>query len=120
MSNDTVIKLIQPGLFEDQLTDVLRNGARALLAQAVEGEVADFLGKHAAITTAEGNQRVVRHGHLPEREVMTGIGPVAVPPLPTIKQRPGKANAIAPKPSIIPRCSETSMRASSGHRRIYR
>ena len=44
MPNDTVIKLIQPGTFNDQLTDVLRNGARALLAQAVEAEVADFLG----------------------------------------------------------------------------
>jgi hypothetical protein len=36
---DTVIKLIQPGTFNDQLTDVLRNGARALLAQAVEARL---------------------------------------------------------------------------------
>ena len=78
MPNDTVIKLIQPGTFNDQLTDVLRNGARALLAQAVEAEVADFLGTHAELKTANGHRRVVRHGHLPEREVMTGIGPVAV------------------------------------------
>jgi len=48
------------------------------LAQAVEAEVADFLGQHADLKTADGHQRVVRHGHLPEREVMTGIGPVAV------------------------------------------
>ena len=48
------------------------------MAQAVEAEVADFLGKHADLTTAGGHQRVVRHGHLPEFEVMTGIGPVAV------------------------------------------
>ena len=78
MPNDTVIKLIQPGTFNDQLTDVLRNGARALLAQAVEAEVADFLGRHADLKTEDGHRRVVRHGHLPEREVMTGIGPVAV------------------------------------------
>jgi putative transposase len=78
VSNDTVIKLIQPGTFNDQLTDVLRNGARALLAQAVEAEVADFLGTHADLKTEDGHRRVVRHGHLPEREVMTGIGPVAV------------------------------------------
>jgi putative transposase len=78
VSNDTVIKLIQPGTFNDQLTDVLRNGARALLAQAVEAEVADFLGTHADLKTEDGRRRVVRHGHLPEREVMTGIGPVAV------------------------------------------
>ena len=78
MPNDTVIKLIQPGTFSDQLTDVLRNGARALLAQAVEAEVSDFLGTHADLKTENGHRRVVRHGHLPEREVMTGIGPVAV------------------------------------------
>ena len=47
MSNDTVTKLIQPGTFDDQLTDVLRNGAHALLAHAIEAEVADFLGRYA-------------------------------------------------------------------------
>ena len=78
MSKDNIIKLIQPGNVDDQLTEILRNGARALLAQAVEAEVADFLGKHADLKTAGGHQRVVRDGHLPEREVMTGIGPVAV------------------------------------------
>jgi putative transposase len=78
VSNDNVVKLIQPGAFEDQLTEVLRQGARTLLAQAVESEVADFLAKHADLKTEVGRQRIVRHGHLPEREVMTGIGPVAV------------------------------------------
>jgi transposase-like protein len=78
VSNDSVTKLIQPGTFDDQLTDVLRNGARALLAQAVEAEVADFLGRYADLKTSQGHRRIVRHGHLPEREVMTGIGPVAV------------------------------------------
>jgi putative transposase len=76
--NDNVTKLIQPGTFDDQLTQVLRNGAKALLAKAVEAEVADFLAKHVECKTEDGRQRVVRHGHLPEREVMTGIGPVAV------------------------------------------
>ena len=57
---------------------MLRNGARSLLAQAVEAEVAAFLGSHAEERTDEGRQRLVRHGHLPEREIMTGIGPVAV------------------------------------------
>ena len=41
MTDDTVIKLMQPGSFEDPLTEVLRNGARALLAQAVEAEVGE-------------------------------------------------------------------------------
>ena len=78
MSNDNVHELIQPGSFDDQLTEILRQGARTLLAQAVAAEVADFLAKHAELRTGDGRQRIVRHGHLPEREVMTGIGPVAV------------------------------------------
>ena len=80
MSNDNVVRLIQPGSFDDQLTEVLRDGARALLAKAVEAEVADFLHRHCDLKTGAGRRRVVRHGHLPEREIMTGIGPVAVRP----------------------------------------
>ena len=53
MSKDNIIKLIQPGNVDDQLTEILRNGARALLAQAVE--VADFLGRHADLKTADGS-----------------------------------------------------------------
>jgi transposase-like protein len=93
VSKDNIIKLIQPGNVEDQLTEILRNGARCLLAQAVEAEVTDFLGKHADLKTEDGHQRVVRHGHLPEREVMTGIGPVAVRQ-PRVRDR--EADATAP------------------------
>jgi putative transposase len=103
VSKDNIIKLIQPGNVEDQLAEILRNGARSLLAQAVEAEVADFLGKHADLKTADGHQRVVRHGHLPEREVMTGIGPAAVRQ-PRVRDR--KADAADPgrirfSPSIL-------------------
>src|SRR5256884_5916579 len=78
VSDSNVIKLAQPGSFTDSLTEILRNGARALLTQAVEVEVAEFLAKHADLKTETGQQRVVRHGHLPQCEIMTGIGPVAV------------------------------------------
>jgi hypothetical protein len=78
VTDTNVIKLAQPGTFTDSLTEILRNGARALLTQAVETEVADFLGRYADLKTEAGHQRIVRHGHLPEREIMTGIGPVAV------------------------------------------
>src|SRR6202051_2261538 len=90
VSKDNIIKLIQPGNVDDQLTGILRNGARALLAQAVEAEVADFLGKHADLKTEEGHQRVVRHGHLPERQGMTGIGPGTVRP-PRVREREADA-----------------------------
>jgi len=78
VSDANVVKLLQPGSFADPLAEVLRNGARALLAQAIEAEVAEFLVKHVDLKTAAGLRRVVRHGHLPDREVMTGIGPVGV------------------------------------------
>jgi hypothetical protein len=44
-----------------------------LLAQAVEVEVASFVDEHAAQLTEDGRRRLVRHGHLPAREIMTGI-----------------------------------------------
>jgi len=52
-----------------------------LIAQAVEAELNGFLVAHADQTDAAGRRRLVRHGHLPEREVQTGIGvvPVKVP-----------------------------------------
>jgi hypothetical protein len=102
--NDNVAKLIQPGGFDDPLTEILRKGARALLAKAVEAEVADFLGKLADLKTQEGHQRVVRHGHLPEREVMTGIGPVA-DRQPRVRDREAAAadpDRIRFSPSILP------------------
>jgi transposase-like protein len=108
VSDANVVKLIQPGSFADPLTEVLRNGARALLAQAVEAEVAEFLAKHVDLKTATGLSRVVRHGHLPEREVMTGIGPVVVRQ-PRVRDR-GAADAgrIRFTPAILPRYARRS------------
>ena len=78
MLDDTVVALRQPGNVEDPLTDLLREGARQLLAQAVEAEVADMLSAHDHLRTEDGRRRLVRHGHGPEREILTGIGPVPV------------------------------------------
>jgi hypothetical protein len=78
VSQDNVIKLAQPGEFSDALTAVLRQGARILLTQAVEAEIASFLESHADKLTEDGHRRLVRHGHLPEREIATGIGLVSV------------------------------------------
>src|SRR4051812_2386450 len=88
MIQDNVVKLIQPAEFSDPLTEGLREGARALLAQAVEAEVAAFLSGHADRQTGDGRQRLVRHGHRPERAIMTGLGPVAVR-APRVRDRSG-------------------------------
>ena len=91
MTETNVFQLSQPGTFTDPLTAVLRNGARALLAQAVEAEAAALLASHADNLTEDGRRRLVRHGHLPEREVMTGIGPVAVR-CPRVRDRVGEGS----------------------------
>ena len=108
MSDSNVINLTQPGAFSDFLTEILRNGARALLGQAIEAEVAEFLAKHADLKTATGQQRVVRHGHLPEREIMTGIGPVCVRQ-PRVRDREAsEGERIRYSPSILPRYARRS------------
>ena len=104
MTDGNVIKLAQPGTFTDRLTEILRSGAYALLTQAVEAEVAEFLAKHADLKTEDGLKRVVRHGHLPEREIMTGIGPVAVRQ-PRVRDREAGADdagRIRFTPAILP------------------
>jgi transposase-like protein len=89
VTESNVFQLCQPGTFADLLTEVLRNGARALLSQAVEAEIAALLDCHADKLTDDGRQRLVRHGHLPEREIMTGVGPVAVR-CPRVRDRAGE------------------------------
>jgi putative transposase len=62
----------------DALTDLLRDGARRLLAQAIEAEVAAWIVDHAHITDEAGRRQVVRNGHHPERTIQTGLGDVEV------------------------------------------
>ncbi|QQP90646.1 IS256 family transposase [Skermanella sp. TT6] len=79
MNDDsTLVRLRQPDEFDDPLTAILRAGARRLLEQAIEAEVEAFLASMKDLRLADGRERVVRHGHGPERTIQTGIGPVAV------------------------------------------
>jgi len=63
---------------DDPLTDILRRGARNLLAQAIEAEIAAYLQDRAHLQDQAGRQQVVRNGYLPERTILTGVGPVEV------------------------------------------
>jgi transposase-like protein len=76
--NSNVFPLRQPGRIDDPLTDILRSGARRLLAQAIELEAETFLEAMKDLKLADGRDRLVRHGHGPERAIQTGIGPVEV------------------------------------------
>src|SRR5260370_39739868 len=74
--NSKVVALRQPDEIDDPLTDILRFGARQLLAQAVEAEAEVFLAAMKELKLPDGRDRLVRHGHGPARTIQTGIGPV--------------------------------------------
>src|SRR5258708_2193415 len=74
----TEIRIVPLAPGQDVLTDLLRDGARRLLAQAVEAEVAAWIDDHAHLVDDQGRRQVVRNGHLPERAIQTGIGAVEV------------------------------------------
>ena len=76
--NSNVVRLRQPDEIDDPLTDVLRAGARQLLARAIELEVESFLVERQDLKLPDGRARLVRHGHGPEREIQTGIGAVGL------------------------------------------
>ena len=76
MRENTITQLPDPsGFSSDPFTDVLRDGARKLIEQAIHAELSVLMNAYSGETLEDGRARLVRHGHLPEREVMTGIGP---------------------------------------------
>ena len=87
MTESTVVSFELPSEFSpDPLTEIIQAGARELLRTAVQAEVAGFIAEYAHLLDDEGRQRLVRHGFLPEREVMTGIGTVPVQ-MPRVRDR---------------------------------
>ncbi len=80
--NDTLVKLTGPEEVTESagnvLDELVREGARRMLQSALEEEVQTFINRHKALTTEDGKQAVVRNGHLPERDVVTGVGPLRI------------------------------------------
>jgi putative transposase len=99
-----IVRLRQPDEIDDPLTEVLRTGARKLLAQAIEMEAEAFLAEMRDVKLPDGRERLVRHGHGPERIIQTGIGPV---PVSRVKVRDrgatGAAERIRFSSSILPK-----------------
>jgi hypothetical protein len=62
----------------DVLGEVLRLGAREMLARIIQAEVADWIDAHAQVTEPAGRRQVVRNGSHPGRDVLTGLGPLTV------------------------------------------
>lgn len=92
MAKSTVLPFELPSQFSpDPLTEVIQAGARELLRTAIQAEVSGFIADYAHLLDDEGRQRLVRHGFLPERRMMTGSGPVPVH-VPRIRDRGANAD----------------------------
>lgn len=103
MKNDTVRQLKKPEVSaEDPLTEILRKGAKKLLAEALEAEVEEFLDKFKDLRDAKGRRQIVRSGYLPERSVQTGIGDVEVKAPRVADRRNGVKSKIRFTSSILP------------------
>jgi putative transposase len=90
--DNSIVHLRHPDEIDDPLTALLRSGARRLLEQAIEAEVEAFLASRKELKLADGRDRLVRHGHGPERVIQTGIGPVELQRVKVRDRAPGPAS----------------------------
>ena len=87
----------------ETLTTALRTGAQRLVPQAAEAELEAHLAARKDLVDDRGQRQVVRHGHVPEREVRTGIGPIAVPVPPTrVRTSDAPLEPIQSRSSLLP------------------
>src|SRR5258707_9534403 len=78
LKDTTIIRFRQPDAIDDPLTELAREGARRMLAQALIAEADAFVALWKDLKLPDGRDRVVRHGHGPHRAIQTGVGPVEV------------------------------------------
>ncbi len=104
MKKDTVVSIQQPTTARDALTEVLREGAQRLLAEAVQAEVESFIEEFQELHDGQGRQRVVRNGYLPERVIQTGLGGIKVRVPRSRDRNPGKKSGevIRFRSSLLP------------------
>jgi putative transposase len=89
VSNDTLKTVTKPEeTLQDPLTELLRNGARELIRQAIESELMSLLSEHEHLKLLDGRLALVRNGYLPERTIQTGIGDASIQ-VPKIRDRSG-------------------------------
>lgn len=87
MRNDNVFEITKPEQI-DPLEELLCDGARKMLASAIEAVVATFIAKHGHLKSGDGKAVVVRNCYLPEPPIQTGIGDIEVK-VPKVRDRSG-------------------------------
>lgn len=98
------------------LDDLVRRGARQVIQQVIEAELMQLLEQYENVKTLHGRRAVVRNGYLPEREVLTGAGPLAVK-VPKVRDRSG--NGVKFNSAIVPPYVRKSPRVSAALPWLY-
>jgi transposase-like protein len=88
MSKSTVVEFKDRETIIDPLSEMLKAGAKQLIHQAVEAELAELLSEHVHRKTKDGRSAVIRNGYQPERDILTGIGSVPVR-IPKVRSKDG-------------------------------
>ncbi|KAI3610296.1 Transposase, wcw_0483 family (plasmid) [Cupriavidus necator H850] len=98
------------------LEELIRRGARRVIQEAIEVELAELLEQFSNVKTLSGQRAVVRKGYLPEREVLTGVGPIAVK-VPKVRDRSG--SGVKFNSAIVPPYVRKSPRVSAALPWLY-
>jgi Transposase, Mutator family len=106
------------------LDDLIQQGARQIIQQAIEAELAALLEQYSNVKTLDGRRAIVRNGYLPEREVVTAVGPVPVQ-VPKVRDRSGSgvkfnSNIVPPYVRKSPRVSAALTRAREDMKHLQR
>lgn len=98
------------------LDDIIRRGARDVIQQAIEAELSQLLEQYENVKALSGRRAVVRNGYLPERDVLTAVGPVAVK-VPKVRDRSGAG--VKFNSSLVPPYVRRSARVSAALPWLY-
>ncbi|WP_198287759.1 transposase, partial [Burkholderia humptydooensis] len=98
------------------LDDLIQQGARQIIQQAIEAELAALLEQYSNVKTLDGRRAIVRNGYLPEREVVTAVGPVPVQ-VPKVRDRSG--SGVKFNSNIVPPYVRKSPRVSAALPWLY-
>ncbi len=98
------------------LDELVRRGARQVIQQVIELELAALLEQYANVRTLAGKKAVVRNGYLPERDVLTAAGPVSVK-VPKVRDRSG--TGVKFNSTVVPPYVRKSPRVSAALPWLY-
>lgn len=116
MTKDTKKESAKQSELGVTLEELIRRGARELIQKAIEVEVRELLADYENVKMLGGQKAVVRNGYLPERHVLTAVGPVEVR-VPKVRDRSG--GGVKFNSALVPPFVRRSQRVSAALPWLY-